>query len=635
MVDWTALRSAHLPEPDSSPLPPNIELPIFPRVVTEFMRRVEDPNTEIREIAKIIETDTNLTCDLLRHVNSAAFARRSKANSAVQALTTLGLRRCKLFLLTAAAQSSVRGMKFGLLDANEFWASNIERGMFAREIALKMGLDADLAYTGAILQDFLLPLMTHHFRKDYSTFLRDRHTRSTDFTAFERSHVRCDHAMLGAICLLKWGFPDELVCSVLLHHMHEDELQKYGLMDTALFAVTASALLPDPMQQESTGTQRLLAREQLCETFDLFQVAETVDANWQDIPGFTGNRAPLLDRMEKHVSSVLQNSVGDSLHVDKNVGNYRIEEKLGEGAMGVVYRARHNMLQRPAAVKLIRPDKLNAKNAALFEKEVQATCKLEHPNTVSIYDYGHTPDGLFYYAMEYLDGITLKELVLNFGPQSEGRVLHILYQMCGAMAEAHAHGIVHRDIKPENVMLTAKGRMADLVKVLDFGLAKHLETDKKEVSQGLTGTPLYLSPEAIDTPEKVDHRSDIYSLGAVGYYILTGETVFTGNTLVDICLQQVMASPIRPTERLKKPVSPDIEQLIMRCLKKNPDERPQDLFLLCKEILECVEYRTWTGTDSLTWWQNYRLRNVDLTTNATVIVDDEMSATYVDHTANF
>ena len=605
-VDWTELRQRYLPEPDSLPLPKNIELPVFPRVVTEFMRRMEDPHTEVREIAKIIETDSNLTCDLLRHVNSSAMGRRIKANSVLQALTALGLKRCKLFLLTAAAQSAVRGMKNGLIDIDDFWSVNIERGLFAREVALKIGCDADVAYTGAILQDFLLPAMTQLFHKEYKVYLAERNTRSVSFTEFELARFRCQHSMLGAMCLAKWNFPPELVCAVLLHHLNEDELEANGLLDSPIYAVTASALLNDPLNQEPLGIQRLLAREQLSEQFDLFAISEKVDSEWEDIPGFTGNRAPLIDRLEKHIQLHLQKSMNDSILVDRKVGQYTLEEKIGEGAMGVVYKASHNMMKRPAAVKLIRTEKLTTENTEQFEQEVDATCKLEHPNTVAIYDYGHTPDGSFYYAMELLSGITLKELVEVYGPVSEGRALHIMYQMSGALSEAHALGIMHRDIKPENVMLTTRGRLADLVKVLDFGLAKHCNRENGKKQQGVTGTPLYLSPESISNPNSVDFRTDIYSLGAVAYYLITGQTVFTGNSLVDICLQQVTARPITPSERLKKPVSKDLEDLILKCLQKDPASRPQSLDEVMHCLLECENYHKWDNTKAAAWWCEYR-----------------------------
>ena len=637
-IDWTAIRQKYLPDPDDYPLPAQIELPVFPRVVTEFVRRSSDPNSDLREIAHIIETDSNLTCDLLRHVNSAALGRRYKANTVHQALTALGLRRCKLFLMTAAVQSSVKGMTSGLVDLGDFWTANIERGMFAREIALKEGYDPDVAYTGAILQDFILPQLTHHYKEEYSTYLRERTTKSADFTTFEQTRFRCNHGMLGAICLLKWGFPDDLVCCVLLHHQPENVLEKEELLNTPVYAASAAALLPDPLQQEPMGIQKLVARQEHDADFDLFSIAEIIDAEWENVPGMTGNRAPLVDRMETYIESYLQESVNDNFLLHRQVGNYSLEDVIGEGSMGIVYKARHKMLSRPAAVKLIRMDLLSPQTADLFEKEVQATCMLESQHTIAVYDYGHTPDGLFYYAMEHLDGITLKELVTQYGPQPQHRVLEMMKQICSALYDAHSHGIVHRDIKPENVMLTKKGQQFDVVKVLDYGLAKHLEPDAKDKpkgsrGQGLTGTPLYLAPEAIDTPHLVDHMSDIYSFGALAYYLLAGETVFTGNDLVDICLKQVMERPVSLSERCKGDLHPDLEKIIMLCLSKAKEERPQSMQLVRQQLMQITLDVNWGSEEAESWWQNHQpLQDQLQHDQAEKPVDetaDDLSATYI------
>ena len=260
----------------------------------------------------------------------------------------------------------------------------------------------------------------------------------------------------------------------------------------------------------------------------------------------------------------------------KHLGQYTLDEKLGEGGMGVVYRGHHDMLQRPTAVKFLGVEKTNEQTLARFEREVQLTSKLTHPNTIAIYDYGRTPEGIFYYAMEYLEGINLEDLVKQHGPQPEGRVINILLQVCGSLAEAHGIGLIHRDIKPANIVLTERGGMHDFVKLLDFGLVKALDSRKDSTlttAGSLTGTPLYMPPEAIQH-EQIDARSDLYSLGAVGYFLITGTPVFDGENVLRILQQHVAENPEAPSKRLGGPVSAEFEAVLMKCLAKLPGDRP-------------------------------------------------------------
>ena len=197
---------------------------------------------------------------------------------------------------------------------------------------------------------------------------------------------------------------------------------------------------------------------------------------------------------------------------------------------------------------------------------MQLTSELNHPNTITIYDYGRTSEGIFYYAMEYLEGITFHDLVSEQGALPEGRVVHLLRQLCGSLAEAHAGGLIHRDVKPANLMLTCRGGVYDLVKVLDFGLVKAFggeQDDRLTASHSLTGTPSYMSPEAISHPDTIDARTDIYAVGAVGYFLLTGTPVFAGNGLVELCQKHIQESPEPPSKRLGKPVSAGLEQVLL------------------------------------------------------------------------
>jgi serine/threonine-protein kinase len=273
------------------------------------------------------------------------------------------------------------------------------------------------------------------------------------------------------------------------------------------------------------------------------------------------------------------------------LGQYTLEEKIGEGGMGVVYRATHAMLRRPAAIKLLVPERAGERDLARFEREVQQTSRLMHPNTISIFDYGRTADGTFYYVMEYLDGFDLEWLVEAEGPLEPSRVIRILAQASGALAEAHALELIHRDIKPANLILTERPDEPDVVKVVDFGLVKTLS---KSVEPGLsqtnaiTGTPLYLSPEAISAPDAVDGRSDLYALGAVGYYLLTGQHVFEARTVVEMCSKHLLEAPVPPSTRLGRRLPEDLEQLILACLAKSPGERPPTDVAVRESLLRCA-----------------------------------------------
>jgi len=295
----------------------------------------------------------------------------------------------------------------------------------------------------------------------------------------------------------------------------------------------------------------------------------------------------------------------------KRLGQYTLDEKLGEGGMGMVYRAHHAMLHRPTAVKLLSVEKTNSQSLARFEREVQLTARLNHPNTIAIYDYGRTPEDIFYYAMEYLQGINLEDLIKQYGPQSEGRVIYILDQVCGSLQEAHSIDLIHRDIKPANVMLIDRGGVRDFVKVLDFGLAKALDSKKQSAvtsAGSYTGTPLYMSPEAIQHPEHVDARGDLYAVGAMGYFLLTGTPVFDGESVISILQKHVVEAPETPSARLGSLISADLERVILRCLAKKVEDRPQSAVELADELLHCAASNTWNRKEAERWWAQINTR---------------------------
>lgn len=292
----------------------------------------------------------------------------------------------------------------------------------------------------------------------------------------------------------------------------------------------------------------------------------------------------------------------------EQLGQYRLEEKLGEGGMGAVYRARHAFLRRPTAVKLLPPDKAGTDNLRRFEQEVQLTASLTHPNTITIFDYGHTSDGLFYYAMEYVDGLDLSDLVARSGAQHQGRVVDLMRQAASALVEAHGIGLVHRDIKPSNIMvqlLHAHAGAGDCVKVLDFGLVKQVRQEGGiEVTNeaSLSGTPQYMAPESIMTPNTIDARADIYALGAVAYYLLTGTHVFSGTSIVEICGHHLHSTPEPLSSRLGNPIGSDLEQLVLSCLAKDPSDRPHSAFELERRLSECASISPWSSEDARLWW---------------------------------
>ena len=294
----------------------------------------------------------------------------------------------------------------------------------------------------------------------------------------------------------------------------------------------------------------------------------------------------------------------------KQLGQYTLEEKIGEGGMGVVYRARHALMRRDTAVKLLLPDRTDPESIALFEREVCLTCQLTHPNTIQVYDYGHTPEGIFYYAMEFLRGLNLHELVARYGPQPEGRVVHILSQICASLAEAHGLGLIHRDIKPGNIFLCQRGGIPDCVKVLDFGLVRNYRAGEVEPmdpanEQVIEGTPWFTPPEAIKAPQQTDPRSDLYSVGALGYYLLTGQYIFDAETIAEIHEKQLAAAPIPPSQRMANPVSSEMEQILMRCLEKEADRRPQSARELWAWLQACPAAAAWTPEAQVAWWDAY------------------------------
>ncbi|MHC4137008.1 MAG: serine/threonine protein kinase [Planctomycetota bacterium] len=287
----------------------------------------------------------------------------------------------------------------------------------------------------------------------------------------------------------------------------------------------------------------------------------------------------------------------------EQLGQYRLEERIGKGGMGEVFRARHAMLRRPTAVKLIHPDATDPELFHRFEREVRQTSRLSHPNTISIFDYGRTPDGVFYYAMEYLDGADLREIVEKTGPMPPARVIHILTQSCGALREAHEVGLVHRDIKAGNVMVCRSGGEHDVVKVVDFGLVKDVRGTSPSLTQlgQVCGTPETLAPEVLGGEESTP-QSDLYSLGVVAYYMLTGISVYDAKSGADFIGHHLHTPPVPLHERLPS-VPPDLEAAIHRCLEKVPARRFADVNGFREALVACKDAGLWTQGEAVEWWR--------------------------------
>jgi len=296
----------------------------------------------------------------------------------------------------------------------------------------------------------------------------------------------------------------------------------------------------------------------------------------------------------------------------EELGSYQLDYLIGSGGMGEVWRARHRMLARDAAIKLIRPELLamqSGRQAEVtrrrFEREARVTASLQCPHTVYLFDFGTTQQGVFYYVMELLDGISLQVLVDRFGPQPAARVRNILRQACESLEEAHRRGLVHRDVKPSNIFICKVGLRCDFVKVLDFGLVKQTAPDEGThltLDGFAAGTPAYMAPEVALGDEHLDGRVDVYSLGCVAYFLLTGQPVFAEPTPTATALAHVQKEPLPPSQRSEVAIPPSLEQVVMRCLAKKPDERPRSAQELRRLLDACTDCGEWTEEQSAEWW---------------------------------
>jgi serine/threonine-protein kinase len=315
-------------------------------------------------------------------------------------------------------------------------------------------------------------------------------------------------------------------------------------------------------------------------------------------------------------------ALGNEVRKARELGSYRLLERIGHGGMGEVWSARHRLLARPAAIKLIRPSAvpsiMGSEAAKRFEREAQAIASLRSPHTVNLFDFGIADDGTFYYVMELLDGLDTERIVNKFGPMPAERVIHVIGQVCHSLSEAESISLVHRDIKPANIILCRYGEDDDFVKVLDFGIVKALrESGVAEAGPTITaltaehvvqGTPAFIAPEQVLGGFPVDHRVDIYGTGCLAYWLLTGQLVFIGDTPMKLIIQHAQAMPKPPSERTELPIPKELDAIVLACLAKNPSDRPQTARELARRLEAVRGLGEWTPDRARAWWDTHRPR---------------------------
>ena len=413
-----------------------------------------------------------------------------------------------------------------------------------------------------------------------------------------------------------WIIAVNIVAAMFLLASIQPDEEPYLVVALTLFVYAAFIPSPArfPIMLGATAVASFILSATLTYAF-----VPLVQVFWEQLGGISllgdhlilGTTGITILAVVAHVASRTLYSLRVRTHEASRLGNYIVEQELGSGGMGQVFRARHALIRRPTAVKVMQASG-EEELAAIkrFEREVQLSATLTHPNTITIYDFGRTPDNRFYYAMEYLDGLDLQQLVERFGPMDGARAAYVMAQACSALSEAHERDIIHRDIKPSNIFLTHRGGLYDFVKVLDFGLAKLLMPDEA-VSITRTGiavgTPRYISPEAVQGSDSIDGRSDLYCLGAVAYFTITGRPPFDSSSSVELLIDHMKATPVRPSRVCELPVHPELDDIIMRCLEKKPEDRFQSAGGL-EAALQAIPFEeSWTREKAREWWDLHGL----------------------------
>ncbi len=366
----------------------------------------------------------------------------------------------------------------------------------------------------------------------------------------------------------------------------------FALLLTTIILVLRSSLVPSPTLATAvigllaTSIPVTLATLQIADTEALFFV-------WQGIIG-------AVVVIVTSVTSATIYGLHRDMRVAQRLGQYQLQRRVGQGGMGEVYLATHSLLQRPTAIKLLR-DVTSPNARARFRQEVQTASGLTHPNTVEIYDYGRTPLGVFYFAMEFVEGASLEDVIAATGPMPATRVVRLLEQAAGSLAEAHGRGLVHRNIKPANLMLCERGGDFDTLKVLDFGLVREVAHQETDDAEALAGTPFYMAPEVILDPNGYAPESDGYALGATAYFMLTGSPPFPATDLVEVLSDHLATEPRRPDSD-----DAALVELVLDCLSKHPDDRPDDAAAIRARLRRCESFGRWTLEDARVWWAEHR-----------------------------
>ena len=424
------------------------------------------------------------------------------------------------------------------------------------------------------------------------------------FEAIRGRHVTARRALqLGLIWqVLLAGF-----VSVAFHATTLRGVDVHGWTPIAVWALIYPIIVPTPTPRVIVATLATAAMDPLGLWVNLWVGAGTSSAIPRGLLVPTAVicvAAPVVARIVYQLNVAVKRA--------KEMGSYRLVEPVGAGGMGEVWRAEHRLLARPAALKLIRPELLGtdpqSRSAAIarFTREARATAALTSPHTVSVYDFGVTSEGAFYYVMELLDGFTLDALIRQFGPMEPRRVIYLLTQICHSLDEAHESGLIHRDIKPANIFACRLGRDVDVIKVLDFGLVKEAADRQGATVAGVVmGTPAYIAPEIAMAQTNVDRRADIYALGCVAYWLLTGQTVFDAGTPIGLMLAHLETTPVPPSGRTTATIPAALDELVMSCLSKSPDDRPQTIPEVEARLNAALTPDAWRQEDSRAWWARH------------------------------